>query len=126
MLVAVRAQVMPVLPELCDGFPESRFTVKAASQKERGFNAFLLQCMGNGITAISKFIAGKYEGDLLLTGITPGDGFVLENNLLLLCWCGAPGSFIGTGVDVRLYFFLPGLALSMETGLRFCSLAASR
>lgn len=80
--------------------------IEPPREKEGGLNAFFLQGAYDGGSAVSKLVAGKYQGYLFTIGISPGYRLVCRN----------PGSadtdagpFTGSGVTSRLYFFFSGL-----------------
>lgn len=82
VLIAMRTEIMTILPELSDGCCEDWFPVKAACEEERSFNAFLLQGVGNNTTAIAKFVARKNKRQLFIGYISTGNSPVLRIGML--------------------------------------------
>ncbi len=74
MIIAVRAEVMPVFLQAADQRGELRIAIEAPGEEEGSRNVFSTEEVTNDFTGIGIFIAGKNERQLLFRGVAPDDG----------------------------------------------------
>lgn len=74
VIIAVRAEVMPILCQSADQGSESRVTVEAAGEEEGSGNMLLLEDTPDPFARIGVFITGEDEGQLFFRGVAADDG----------------------------------------------------